>query len=86
VVDLAACGAGYRFVGMVILRYIFGGKALDAGASFRAAIDKQRHNKSSSICRLVTLISIKCCYNAAAVGNIAPEPLMCVHDHDRNPL
>ena len=76
-VDLAACGAGYRFVGMVILRYIFGGKALDAGSSFCAAIDKFFDLQA------LTLISIKC---VAAVGNIAPEPLMCVHDHDRNPL
>ena len=43
VVNLTTCRAGHRFINMVILRSIFGGKALNAVSGLGASVQKERH-------------------------------------------
>jgi len=43
VMDLAVCWTGHRLIYVVILRNIFGRKALNAIAGFRAAVHEERH-------------------------------------------
>ena len=44
VVDLVACRTGHRLIDVVVLRNIFGRKALNAVSGFWAAVDEERHN------------------------------------------
>ena len=41
--DLAACRTGHRLIYVVVLRNIFGRKALNAIPGFRAAVHEERH-------------------------------------------
>ena len=43
--DLAACRTGHRLIYVVVLRNIFGRKALNAIPDFRAAVHEERHLK-----------------------------------------
>jgi hypothetical protein len=45
VMDLAACRTGHRLIYVVVLRNIFGRKALNAIPGFRAAVHEERHLK-----------------------------------------
>jgi len=48
VMDLAACRTGHRLIYVVVLRNIFGRKALNAIPGFRAAVHEERHLKIHS--------------------------------------
>jgi hypothetical protein len=45
--DLAACRTGHRLIYVVVLRNIFGRKALNAIPGFRAAVHEERHVKNT---------------------------------------
>ena len=45
--DLMAYRTGHRLINVLVLRSIFGGKALNAVSSFRAAVREERHVTAS---------------------------------------
>ena len=46
-VDLMAYWTGYRLIGVVVLRRVFGGETLNAVSGYGAAIDEKRHGRKA---------------------------------------